>query len=404
MALRKPPAGLLPPSDRPAPAERWETYDCELVTPLYGGGVTAGEVDQKMPVRASAIRGQLRFWWRLLARHRRKLVGDELRQREFDLWGGLGNPVQASKLWLRVSGVRGIEAAPWATYTRNWNGAWKGLPDPEAWANAPYALFPAKKPGLRDSQSPAELARPGLQWRLEMRFAENCSAVQKEECIEALRWWASFGGVGARSRRGLGAVRMPGLSAVDAAEAAAAGCTLVLAGAAKPAATPAWIDAIEKLRRFRQGENVGRNTGTTPNRPGRSRWPEADALRRLTQWHAPQHSPQHPAGQVFPRAAFGLPIIFQFKDEGAGDPAKFTLLPEKADRLASPLILRPYHREGKWFSAALLLPHDHAMKMALVMPDTSVAQADQWLDSASPALMPPLGQDALHAFLRFFSR
>jgi len=265
MALRSPPAGLDPRQAMPVPEERWESYDCELVTPLYGGGVTAGEVDEKMPVRASAIRGQLRFWWRLLARHQRKLMGDELRQREFDLWGGLGKAVQASKLWLRVSGVRGIEPAPWAEYTKNWNGAWKSLPDPEAWANAPYALFPAqgKKPGLPDSQLPAELAKPGLQWRIEMSFAKNCSAVQKAECIEALRWWASFGGLGARSRRGLGAVRVQGLNAVDDAEAAAAGCTLVFGAAARPAATPAWIDAIEKLQRFRQGENVGRNPGAT---------------------------------------------------------------------------------------------------------------------------------------------
>lgn len=404
MALRLPPAGLDPAQAMPVREERWETYDCELVTPLYGGGVTAGEVDEKMPVRASAIRGQLRFWWRLLARHQRKLVGDELRHQEFDLWGGLGKPVQASKLWLRVSGIRRIELAPWANYTKNWNGAWKGLPDPEEWAAAPYALFPAqgKKPGLRDSQSPAELVKPGLQWRIEMGFSKECSAIQKAESIEALRWWASFGGVGARSRRGLGAVCVQGLKAVDEAEAAAAGCKLVLARGARPAATPAWIDAIKKLQRFRQGETVGRNP-RTQGRPGRSRWPEADAIRRLTKCHAPQHPPEHPAGQVFPRAAFGLPIIFQFKDDKAGDPAQFSLVSEKADRLASPVILRPYPRDGKWFSAALLLPHNHALEMALVMPDKSVAQADQWLNSASPALMPPLGQDALHAFLHFFS-
>lgn len=42
------------------------TVCCELITPMYGGGVKAGRVDCKMPIRASALRGQLRFWWRLL--------------------------------------------------------------------------------------------------------------------------------------------------------------------------------------------------------------------------------------------------------------------------------------------------------------------------------------------------
>lgn len=133
MALRKPPAGLLPPSDRPAPAERWETYDCELVTPLYGGGVTAGEVDQKMPVRASAIRGQLRFWWRLLARHKWKLGNtDEIRKREFALWGGIGNEGRASKVWLRIDRNSPAKMECAATY-----------PDWQSRANG-YALFPAQ--------------------------------------------------------------------------------------------------------------------------------------------------------------------------------------------------------------------------------------------------------------------
>ena len=36
----------------------------QLITPLYGGGVTPGEFDPLTPVRGSEIRGHLRFWWR----------------------------------------------------------------------------------------------------------------------------------------------------------------------------------------------------------------------------------------------------------------------------------------------------------------------------------------------------
>ena len=35
----------------------------ELMTPMYGGGVAPSEVDRTMPIRPTAIRGQLRFWW-----------------------------------------------------------------------------------------------------------------------------------------------------------------------------------------------------------------------------------------------------------------------------------------------------------------------------------------------------
>ncbi len=40
-----------------------ETYQVKVITPIYGGGVKAGEPDKDMPIRASAIRGQLRYWW-----------------------------------------------------------------------------------------------------------------------------------------------------------------------------------------------------------------------------------------------------------------------------------------------------------------------------------------------------
>jgi len=50
-----------------AEADPWTHYTCKLVTPLYGGGVRAAEVDTAMPIRAAGIRGQLRFWWRIVA-------------------------------------------------------------------------------------------------------------------------------------------------------------------------------------------------------------------------------------------------------------------------------------------------------------------------------------------------
>lgn len=39
----------------------WRAYPGQTLTPLYGGGVKDGVVDTELPVRASTIRGQLRF-------------------------------------------------------------------------------------------------------------------------------------------------------------------------------------------------------------------------------------------------------------------------------------------------------------------------------------------------------
>ena len=51
---------------QPSAASARVVVKCELMTPMYGGGVEPGKVDRAMPIRPSAIRGQLRFWWRLL--------------------------------------------------------------------------------------------------------------------------------------------------------------------------------------------------------------------------------------------------------------------------------------------------------------------------------------------------
>lgn len=427
MALRRPPPGLDPatlrvPADAGVPTGiDWQSWRCTLVTPMYGGGVKAGEVDRDMPIRASALRGQLRFWWRLLARHKYGLGGPALREREFQVWGGVGAKAQASKVWVKVADVEGLVVEPWARYELNSrSGKFNTLPTPERWADVPYALFPAqgKRPGSPDATDPSSLARPGLHWTLHLGTAlqPDAEAALREELLqrvpEALRWWASFGGVGARTRRGLGAVQVADIEPVGAGEAKQAGCTLVASAQAHRAPDEAWKAAVDKLRTFRQGLDIGRNRGNSGPTPGQSRWPEPDALRRLTGRHAPLHVPKEPAGNVFPRAAFGLPIVFHFKqgkvEEGkAGDPADFVLLPEGFDRLASPLVLRPWlGADQRWRAAALLLPHAHVDAMKLRLPGGSVAAPAQWWQPGLAAKVRPMaghGTDALSAFLHFFA-
>jgi CRISPR-associated protein Cmr1 len=76
--------------------------------------------------------------------------------------------------------------------------------------------------------------------------------------------------------------------------------------------------------------------------PGRSLWPEPDTIRNLTKQsrtHKGRQPIPLPPIDKFPRAAFGLPIIFHFKDNG--DPRQTVLQPKEFERLSSPLILKP---------------------------------------------------------------
>ncbi len=379
------------------------TVRCRLMTPMYGGGVEPGSVDSAMPIRPSAIRGQLRFWWRLLNDTDRS--PRDVFAAESALWGGISSTgPRASLVTLQVGGrpVGPGEMDGW-----------------ESQFGAPrYAL-------ILDPGADPRLLNAGYEFTLTLRFSKAADDAQRKQVIEALRWWASFGGVGARTRRGLGAVRVTSndieLKPVTCKEVEAPGGRMALRAPAEP--IDAWNNAVETLKHFRQGENLGRNRGAG-KRAGRSRWPEPDTIRRRTHTHAPGHEPEHAASGFFPRAAFGLPIVFQFKDRNRGDPrgrgGKGLMLapsdtvdergrPVRRDRMASPLILRPYYDGTRYRPLALLLPRwKQRVSISVDLDSDHVGPAwpknsGEWEKQA--ALIAPLrglGADALTAFMHYF--
>lgn len=413
MSIRVPDKDIDLSSIKIEPVLKWHTLNCELVTPMYGGGVTSTVIDEQMPIRASSIRGQLRFWWRLLAKNKWQLGDDRtIRQLEFALWGGMGSGDTdglASQVFLRVSDIRNLKVEPWAEYELNRNGDFKSIPTPEDWADAPYALFPAqgKKPGLPDSQAPHALAKAGLNFKLQLRFAKTMSDPQRQQVLETLRWWVNFGGLGARSRRGLGSIKAVGLdelknvsTPLSASDVAQAGCQLVVTKTSSSNALQAWTTSVNTMQKFRQGPGVGRNKGNP--RPGRSRWPEPDALRRLQNTHHANHRPEHPAGNIFPRAMFGLPIIFHFV--GAGEPRDTTLNLQNTQRMSSPIILRAYFNGKNWYPSALLLPRKAPNEMTLEPINRQAIHV--WRTGADELIQPIKdngGGNPLQAFLRFFA-
>ena len=373
---------------QPSAASARVIVKCKLMTPMYGGGVEPGKVDCGMPIRPSAIRGQLRFWWRLLNRAGR--TPKDLFADESDLWGGIASAgPRASRVALHV------DAEPAGSERMvEWGSA--GLDAPR------YALIlePSHKPSLLNA---------GYEFTLTLRFVNGTAGDERDQVIEALRWWASFGGVGARTRRGLGAVEVTSddiaLSPVSRQEVESRGGRMVLRQAGRNAIA-AWRNAVEALSAFRQGPNVGRNPGRG-NRPGRSRWPEPDAIRRHRRRSARGHQPEHAVVGQYPRAAFGLPIVFHFKDPG--DPPDAILEPRKGDRMASPLVLRPYFDGKQHRPLALLLPGwAESVSVALSFGSEHLGPAwpqDSGKRTELAERVPPMqgrGTDALTAFLHYF--
>ncbi|XSG75993.1 type III-B CRISPR module RAMP protein Cmr1 [Herpetosiphon llansteffanensis] len=371
MFKRKPTAG--PPSIGSSKLETLER-SYRLITPLMGGGVKAGENDPSFLIRPSSIRGQLRFWWRACfggsntqADSQRLL--EDMFEREAAIFGQAANSQSsgASAVQVEVQ-VTNIGSQFRATTNRGQEVRVSAMNSPYG-----YAAFP-----LQDK--PNATVREGIEFQLTLRFADP----ELRATLETLLWaWQTFGGLGARTRRGFGVLQaldktedrfafrnrtelQQRISNIigdriywpnDVPHLAANMQLRLIRPKPNQTALDIWADLLKRYKDFRQQ----RNEGNQPNRPGRSRWPEPDALRRLTRQRSRLHERPISELDAFPRGEFGLPIIFHFKD--SDDPADSELRlqahPEfsqqKGDRFASPMLLKPVASNGQLFGLVAVL-------------------------------------------------
>jgi CRISPR-associated protein Cmr1 len=337
-----------------------EVRTYEFLTPVFGGGVEVQDhrkpFDPRTPIRVASVRGQLRFWWRA-CNPRCCTTIDDLRAKEAAVFG---STEQASALAISVTQQPG-NPSPFPVLEGAF-GAKQGLRE------IAYGAFPLRDAGRANNHG--VLHEYHGSWQLTFTYPES---VRLD--VEAALWaWAHFGGLGGRTRRGFGAIAQtsPQLRSIDDAWAEyvsglevewphvqADRAKWLRCGHPKSDGLEAQKALLGKLQRLRQGP-PGRKPSPESgggNHPGRSYWPEADAIRKLTNRRANQHRQQVTNPDTFPRAAFGMPIIFHFKDQG--DPHDSTLVPAgNKGRLSSPLILRPHRRpDGRVEPLALVLGH-----------------------------------------------
>ncbi len=424
------------PLKQPTPVKRKQIESQELVeirrtftflTPLFGGGVSVDpdenkrhlkEYDKITPVRGSAIRGQLRFWWR--ATHGLCPPRDgahdlfTLRTREDALWG---NASIVSKVNLRVEGEFG-PCAPEELFDVAPKGrGWKVEPKK---AGLGYAAFPLQPKSVEED-------RPAIAQRPEVGKVHLCSgcfeliltcpAANQKEVEDAMDAWLHFGGLGGRTRRGFGAIcstpssqnpkalferLKQGLQPIHGV-AGFANARLALRNTSKDKGMDALNEGLEAYRKFRQSRSK------PPYGP--SHWPEPEAIRTLTGYSHARYRGKRPIGvNKFPRAAFGLPIIFHFKD--AGEPVDTALNPEGRERRASPMILRPFRNaQGRHDMLALVLYDPSAANEPCSLKEQK--DPKRTFDGVQTALTPdeatriqPLrgNTDVLQAFLDLFKR
>jgi CRISPR-associated protein Cmr1 len=431
-------------------------YEIELVTPMFGGGIEPRVNDSMFPIRPTAIRGQLQFWWRATVGARYETL-KKLRDAQTEVWG---STERASRVQVRVENVRISEPIPCAHYEYRppkgekrarhdliWNEPFS-TPEQRHWGteylpkDVTYALFPfqgekAKRiqPGCIPEVVPASAIH-----QARFRLTLTCDLpVDFARDVEPAIWaWVNFGGLGGRTRRGCGAIVCKTLAPRDKDDLKAMWLrymptvfphrewptltAAILVGVEKPDSISAWDHVIGRFKHFRQGVELGRN-GDNPKFPKRSRWPEPEAVRMTTEQRLPKHGVLNTSNEVaFPRAEFGLPIVFHFKDEDKwnptnpdADPEQTVLYPsagadgKKRERMASPLILKPLAlQNGKAVPLILRLRTPDLEGVDLRRAETSLnlptttAIRDPHLSSYpnSPLAESPNGS-AIEAFLAF---
>ena len=427
----------------------YEERTYAIITPLFGGGVEPGEADPISVVRASEVRGQLRFWWRATRGGQFGADLNALRDAEEQIWGGParmhnGNPVGRQSPVQVVVSIRD-RGTPIRQFQRNG----QVLPIAHPSSLISYGTFPLRPV--------AGALRIGVTFTLMITFPQ---AAEPE--VESALWaWENFGGLGARTRRGFGAIKLierlrngqpapitgqpadadaiaqwfadhttrycggqqwhdhvPHLSGAAARKAIYLhngflvnnqpfgtwiagvlqynGLTLGQSQA-HVAALVAWYYPIYMLQQFRQKRRRPGALGPF----GRSYWPEPDAIRARTTGFRGRHATRLNYADKFPRAIFGLPIIFEFKDKNI-DPPTTTLQGQHHDRQSSRLILRPIACANNTYVAAATLLQGPALPPGglQLVGATGVGPIDASLTPTEASFNPLHGNtDVIQAYL-----
>jgi len=421
-------------------SENVRVYAIDLVTPMFGGGVSSGVNDPCLPIRPTSIRGQLQFWWRATvgAQYATK---QDLRAAQSAIWG---DTTMSSRIQVHIDGVKHSKPAPcafieWDQRARGGQGLWRThWQDPFNGRDSalPYLLFPFQgktPPPNRDATvttPPASCIREAS-FRLTLKWQGDIDFVKQ---IEPAIWaWANFGGLGSRTRRGCGSILCKALAPKNLDDLKVAWqrfmaesfplrdwptlADKVLQRTNENLGDPilVWDYVIGKFRRFRQGLGFGRNQGQQTNRPGRSRYPEPETIRRVMNQRLNEHPRQAEIpDDAFPRAEFGLPIVFHFQ---SGHPDDTVLYPDndsagkKRERMASPLILKPLTLQSGKAIPLILQLRTHSLTgvdlrhrdRSIPLPTTTTVRDPKLARYPNSPLAGSSTGSAIEAFLAFAS-
>lgn len=338
----------------------------KLITPLFGGGAETQKPDEVTTVRATEVRGHLRFWWRATRGGQEKFEGklEKMKAEEERIWGSAAGDKKAGASKVRINIISAVLGTKKDEQKQKNGDKIYHIGDPRVdWG---YVAFP-----LRDKKG---AVYENSAFNLEISYPNDEN--WKDDVETALWAWETFGGIGARTRRGFGALQFVKEKKSDSdqwEDAPSITKSQLQEKINENIKTGAWDAGIPHLniKKIKILSSLGKNPYEVweamskklkdfrqnrygNNGQGRSKWPEPDSIRQILKdkgkYKFGTHVPRHSVKNRFPRAKFGLPIRFEFpvlrNKPNPHDPETITLQGKKLsngyiDRLASPLLLRP---------------------------------------------------------------
>ncbi len=328
-----------------SPQVTWD-IDLRAETPIYKGGSDPEAIDADYPFRGTALRGQLRGWWRATVDATSVRA---LRAREHALFGGVfeEDGPRASRVALGVTDMASKAAKRHELRSLTGSGF-------------DYALWVDR--GHDEAKDRYHVgARGQLSMSLQVDRERNREA-DRQELDRALRALILMGGAGSRSRRGMGRLwsdallgrHITGLDALqekldelaprDDAQrpwpslAGARAAWLRKSPFSKPgAAVEAALQGFKELRGMRAigGQSFD---GSQRLREAQRDWLNLRARR-----------PLHGAFT----AALGMPLTYRSSNNHL--PGAVQVRPKGHDRLPSPIHIRPVPTRGGWAAVIIAL-------------------------------------------------
>lgn len=189
----------------------------ELLAPAFVGGADAGRREHTA-LRASAIRGELRWWWRTM--HAGFLTTQELRALEDAIWGSVRTGRSPVTVRVEAEGTPEVVLAPYkhrqgdqlgvnGRFLREHGIADEGRRGP----GIAYAAY-----GMADGRNHRHVICPGARYRVGLEIDRGAQVANlpggqlssddvRAQVLAAWRLFCAWGAVGAKSRKGFGSLR-----------------------------------------------------------------------------------------------------------------------------------------------------------------------------------------------------